>query len=149
LHSAILEELRLWVPPGSWHKKAKDGENRDGDEKGTGEVADADRSRADTQHWPSRATEPREPEDPRNPDDVTVNRERLRDIWACARGEREQRVFVLRWHLGYTPSEIAARWPRMYPDESRSAADISQMIQNILARYYRQCRKEEGDTGRA
>ncbi len=147
LHSAILEELRLWAPPGSWHKKAKGGENREGDEKGTGEEADADRSRADTQHWPSRTTEPREPESSSKPDEEALKRERLRAIWACARGEREQRVFVLRWHLGYPPSEIAARWPKMYPDQSLSADDISQMLQNILARYYRQCRKDEADAG--
>jgi len=74
-----------------------------------------------------------------------IRRERLRAVWNCARDEREQRLFVLRWRLGYEPREIAARWSRLYPNETISADSVGQTLQNIVARYYRRARKDDRD----
>src|SRR5262249_17369511 len=72
LHSAILEELRIWAPPGTWGKKVK-----------TAEPA-ARSSPPEFEHWPSPAPMPREPESRSDPSEETLNREVLRALWACA-----------------------------------------------------------------
>lgn len=103
LHSAILEELRLWEPP---------------DSRGGPPV-----ELSESQAGP-------------DPMDIVLSRERLREIWECALSDRERRIFRLRWLLGYTPKAMVDNWPQDYPN----TRDISQTLQNILARYYRRKR---------
>ncbi|MGO8950139.1 MAG: hypothetical protein ACLQUY_21280 [Ktedonobacterales bacterium] len=105
LHSAILEELRLWKPPDA------------------------------------RGGLPIPPPDVPDPMETLINRERLREIWDCANSDRERRIFNLRWVLGYTPQAMVDNWPSDFPD----TREISQTLQNILARYYRRKRKFDGE----
>ncbi|HEU5440776.1 MAG TPA: hypothetical protein VFU88_15935 [Ktedonobacterales bacterium] len=65
-------------------------------------------------------------------------REDLADLVSCASDERERRLIALRWLRGYAPSEIVRRWP----EEFSSVREVYQMLQNILARYYRRFRRD-------
>jgi hypothetical protein len=108
LHSAILEELRFWTPP---------------DARGKRSVPQPAQS------------EPMTGPDP-TADDV-LRRELLLEMKACARTDRERRIFALRWEQGYTPQAMVEIWPEVFP----STHEISQILQNILARFYRRQRK--------
>jgi hypothetical protein len=119
LHCAIMEEIRLWEPPNA-----------------RGRAANAP-APEDTQHWPAHTTPSAEPMSASDPSEDAIMRERVREVWECAKTQYERRIFTLRWRLGYTPQEMAKRWPKHYPSPSK----ISETLQNILARYYRRRRK--------
>jgi hypothetical protein len=71
-----------------------------------------------------------------------LSRELLLEVRACARTDRERRIFALRWEQGYTPQAIVEIWPQEFPE----TREISQVLQNILARYYRRKRKLETES---
>jgi hypothetical protein len=113
LHCAILEELRFWTPPDSRGKKS----------------------------MPQPAQiEPMTEADPTA--ENAIRRELLLEVRACARTDRERRIFALRWEQGYTPQAIVEIWPQDFPE----TREISQVLQNILARYYRRKRKLEAES---
>jgi hypothetical protein len=124
LHCALLEEMRIWSPPGTWQKK----------------YVPATGGQTETMGWASPSFSG-EPMGDKSPEDVALDREVLRQVWSCARGRREQRLIALRWYLGYPPREIVERWPQEYS----STREIGQMLQNILARYYRKYRQKHSE----
>jgi|SRR5215467_12839000 len=73
------------------------------------------------------------------PEDELPPREDLANLVSCAADERERRLIGLRWLRGYPPAEIVRRWPEEYPQ----VREVYQMLQNILARYYRRFRRDE------
>lgn len=127
LHSALLEEIRIWTPPGARGKKPQ---------------SEDPHLAEDLQRLLS--TEPARRDAPANsdPDEIVRARECAREIWACAKSDTERRLLGLRW-LGYRPQEIVERWPHQYP----TTREVGQMLQNILARYHRRERKHEREDG--
>jgi hypothetical protein len=123
LHSALLEEIRIWTPPGSRGRKPQSTDSQPIE---------------DTRHWPSPTPMYLEPATESDVDEGVRSRECAREIWACAKSDREHRLLGLRW-LGYTPLQIVDRWPDQYP----TTREVGQILQNILARYHRRKRKQE------
>jgi hypothetical protein len=123
LHSALLEEIRIQTPPGARGRKPQ---------------SDDTQSLEDTRHWPSSTPSYVEPATDSDVDESLRARECAREIWGCAKSDRERRLLGLRW-LGYTPLQIVGRWSEQYP----STREVGQMLQNILARYHRRMRKQQ------
>jgi hypothetical protein len=127
LHSALLEEIRIWTPPGARGRKPQSEESQ---------------APEDTQHWPSSDPPYREPAAESVLDEIVHARECAREIWACAKSDKERHLLGLRW-LGYKPQQIVERWPGEYS----TTREIGQILQNVLARYHRLKRKQEREDG--
>src|SRR5260221_1858351 len=55
------------------------------------------------------------------------------DIQRCTTSARERRLIELRWLQGFPPREIVST----FGDEFSDVREVSQILANILARYYR------------
>jgi DNA-directed RNA polymerase specialized sigma24 family protein len=131
LHCAIMDEIRLWRPvqvklPQGSVAKQPDVAGVDDHGLAAVEVTSASLVDAETAVAPGPSM-----------DDIVIWREQLRQLLDCCVTPSERRLLVLRWIQGYQPRVIAERWPDDYPTPS----NISQTLQNVLARYYRRMRK--------